>query len=96
MSEASIDKVEAKYAQQYRALKQLLLAKHFTGEGQTLCCCGSTVFSSHNESKTCNEIHAGQRGQENVTVDGLEISFSDEPPLKKFVTPPKLSEDLAK
>ena len=31
MSEAGTDKVQAKYAQQYRELKQILLAKHFSG-----------------------------------------------------------------
>lgn len=32
MTEAAPDKVQIKYAQQYRELKQLLLAKHFSGE----------------------------------------------------------------
>ena len=31
MTEASADKVQAKYEQQYRDLKQILLAKHFAG-----------------------------------------------------------------
>ncbi len=38
----------------------------------------------------------GQGVQKKVDVDGLEITFTEGPPLKKFVTPPKLSEDLAK
>ncbi|CAL5229161.1 g12435 [Coccomyxa viridis] len=68
MTEAAPDKVQIKYTQQYRELKQILLAKHFAGQGV----------------------------QKKVDVDGLEITFTEGPPLKKFVTPPKLSEDLAK
>ncbi len=38
----------------------------------------------------------GQGVQQKVDIDGQEVTFTDGPPLKKFVTPPKLSEDLAK
>ncbi|CAK0786955.1 hypothetical protein CVIRNUC_010169 [Coccomyxa viridis] len=68
MTEASNDKVQAKYAQQYRDLKQILLAKHFSGQGV----------------------------QKKVVIDDLEVRLTDGPPLKRFVTPPRLSEDLAK
>ena len=41
-------------------------------------------------------IDTGQGVKQKIEVDGLEITFTEGPPLKKFVTPPKLSEDLAK
>jgi hypothetical protein len=41
-------------------------------------------------------IRTGQGVVEKITTDGLEVSFADDSPLKKFVTPPALSEDLAK
>ena len=40
--------------------------------------------------------YTGQGVLEKINIDGLEVTFTDGPPLKKFVTPPKLSEDLAK
>ncbi len=41
-------------------------------------------------------IGTGQGVLQKVVVDGLEIVITEGPPLKKFVTPPKLSADLAK
>ena len=37
MTEAAPDKVQIKYTQQYRELKQILLAKHFAGKGIASC-----------------------------------------------------------
>jgi hypothetical protein len=39
---------------------------------------------------------AGQEHTQKYTVEGLEVKVFDESPLKKFVTAPKLREDLAK
>jgi hypothetical protein len=39
---------------------------------------------------------AGQECKQEHTVDGATIKEYDEPPLKKFVTAPRLKEDLAK
>ncbi len=94
MTEAAPDKVQIKYTQQYRELKQILLAKHFAGKGIASCHIKLALYLEIivGDGWNCT----GQGVQKKVHVDGLEIVFTEGPPLKKFVTPPKLSEDLAK
>ena len=97
MTEAAPDKVQIKYAQQYRELKQILLAKHFAGKAHFML--PYAIECSHCTKKGLEVMWCTRTGlgvQQKVEVDGLQITFTEGPPLKKFVTPPKLSEDLAK
>ena len=97
MTEAATDKVQIKYKQQYRELKQILLAKHFSGEDSyVLPSAERAHIVRASEAMPPHYLHTGQAVLQKVDVDGVEITFTEGPPLKKFVTPAKLSADLAK
>ncbi|BDA50346.1 hypothetical protein COCOBI_16-0220 [Coccomyxa sp. Obi] len=68
MVEIDEAKLQEKYSQQWRDLKQLLVARHFAGQ-------------------ECKQVY---------TVENVQVREFEEPPLEKFVTAPRLREDLAK
>ena len=90
MSDASApDNLQTNYAKQYKELKQLLLAKHFSGEYFTGLARFS--FSSHPKCIMTDKswTYTGQGVLEKVAVDGLEVHLYRWPAAQEICDPSK-------
>ena len=98
MAGAEEAKLQAKYAKEWLDLKHLLISKHFAGMHfmhHIVHECGLKRIVSVDWAEILTAF-ADQEVKQEVSIDDAKIKELDGPPLKKFVTAPRLKEDLAK